>query len=127
MEGNAYLDGLDEEKHFRLVWDLGDLDAAERLEAEHEKPYKALFDALAAGRIDSFDFSGNHSSGNYNWYIVTRSTRPCVLLQISVVWVRPGGEMLPLSHSDINSFAEFRDRIPQAGAVVHWLRLPAAA
>lgn len=121
MDGKAILKGLDSNLHFRLVWDLGNLEAAGKLETDHQKPYEALYNALAAGRIDAFDFCEDHT-----WHIMSRSTRPGVAVQMSVVWVREPGEMVPMSHHNINSAAEFLDLIPQGETAVHWLKLEAA-
>lgn len=126
MEGISFLPGIDSKKHFQLVWRLGDFDAAEQLEAEHEKPYKELFAALVAGKIDSFDYYGGGPVDSRNWYILTRSTRPGVLVQMSVIWCR-GADLLPLSHRNINGFDDLAGEIPADGVSVHWLRLPAAA
>lgn len=121
MKGTATLNGISKD-YFAAVWEWDDAEAAERMQEEHEKPYKALFDALTAGRIDSFDFYGQSGKDGRLWYIVARSTRPGVLVQMSVVWIRASGEMLPTSHRDINSFADFRADIPQGKSAVHWSR-----
>ncbi len=121
MDGTATLNGISQD-YFAAVWERDDAEAAERMQEEHEKPYKALFDALTAGRIDSFDFYGQSGKDGRLWYIVARSTRPGVLVQMSVVWIRASGEMLPTSHRDLNSFADFRVDIPQGKNAVHWSR-----
>ena len=121
MDGTATLNGISQD-YFSAVWERDDAEAAERMQEEHERPYKALFQALTDGRIDSFDFCGQESRNGRNWYIVARSTRPGVLVQMSVVWIRASGEMLPTSHRDINSFADFRQEIPQGKNAVHWSR-----
>ena len=122
MEGTARLNGIDQEAYFAAVWERDDAETADRMQEEHERPYKALFDALTAGEIDSFDFYGHSGKDGRLWYIFTRSTRPGVMVQMSVVWIRASGEMLPTSHRDINSFADFRADIPQGKSAVHWSR-----
>lgn len=121
MEGKEILKGLDMDLHFRLVWELGDLEEADRMEADHKKPYKALYEALEDGKIDAFDFCSGST-----WHIMSRSTRQGVMFQMSVVWVRESGEMVPMSHYNINSAAEFLDLIPQEETAVHWMKLEAA-
>lgn len=121
MDGTATLNGISKD-YFAAVWERDDAEAAERMQEEHEKPYKALFDALTAGKIDSFDFYGQNGKDGRLWYIVARSTRPGVLVQMSVVWVRASGEMLPTSHRDINNFADFQPEILQGKNAVHWSR-----
>ena len=121
MSGTATLNGISQD-YFAAVWERDDAEAAERMQEEHEKPYKALFDALTAGEIDSFDFYGQSGKDGRLWYIVARSTRPGVLVQMSVVWIRASGEMFPTSHRDLNSFEDFRADIPQGKNAVHWLR-----
>lgn len=125
MEGTTILTGLDQKAYFSAVWEQDDAETAEQMQEEHERPYKALFDALTAGKINAFDFCRHYGAGGQNWYIVARSTRPGILVQMSVVWLRASGEMVPLSHCNINSFADFRPEIPQDDAAVHWLRLAA--
>ena len=121
MEGKEILKGLDMDLHFRLVWELGDFEEADRMEADHKKPYKALYEALEDGKIDAFDFCSGST-----WHIMSRSTRQGVTFQMSVVWVRESGEMVPMSHHNINSAAEFLDLIPQEETAVHWMKLEAA-
>lgn len=126
MEGTAILKGLDEEMYLKAVWELGDLELADQLTDEQERPYKALYDALVAGKINAFEYyDARRNPASYNRYIVARSTRPGVLVQVSTVWMHDG-DMLPMMHSDINCFDDFRDCIRQGDAVVHWLKLPAA-
>ena len=62
--------------------------------------YKRFFSALESGRIDSFYYE---SGGNL--YLYTRSARSGVLIQKTCFWNR-GGELIPLSHRNINSFAD---------------------
>lgn len=122
MNGTATLNGISKD-YFAAVWERDDAEAAERMQEEHERPYKALFQALTDGRIDSFDFCGQESRNGRNWYIAARSTRPGVLVQMSVVWMREDGEMLPMSHRNINSFDDFRPEIPQNSTSVRWTKL----
>lgn len=121
----AILQGLDLDRYIALAFSFDDADntEAEQMEAEHEKPYRALYEALTAGRISAFSFRPNHSSERYNWHIMTRSTRPGVLVQASTILV-DGDDLLPLSHKDVNSFKDFSEVIPQSAAEVSWI--PAA-
>ena len=112
----AVFPGLDVDVWVDLIWSLDDAEQAEgeKMEAEHERPYKMLYEDLEAGRIDAFSFrQGAHMR------IVARSTRPGVLVQASSFW-DCDGELIALSHKDVNSFSDFREVIPQAETEVSW-------
>ena len=116
----AVLAGLDLDRWVDLAFSLdGEKEAAaELMEAEHERPYRALYEALEAGKISAFSFRQGA-----NVRIVARSTRPGVLLQASLFWDR-GGDLEPVSHADVNSFEDLREIIPQPEADACWI--PAA-
>ena len=42
MEGTATLNGISED-YFAAVWERDDAEASERMQEQHEKPYKALY------------------------------------------------------------------------------------
>lgn len=65
-----------------------------------QSDYRKFFSALESGRINYF---GYESGGNV--YLYTRSARAGVLIQKTCFWNR-GGELVPLSHRNINSFAD---------------------
>ena len=65
-----------------------------------QNDYKRFFYALESGRIDSFYYESG-----LNVYLYTRSARAGVLIQKTCFWNR-GGELIPLSHVNINSFAD---------------------
>lgn len=65
-----------------------------------QNDYMRFFSALESGRIDSF-----HYESGGNLYLFTRSARANVLIQKTCFWNR-GGELVPLSHVNINSFAD---------------------
>lgn len=65
-----------------------------------ESDYKSFYDALTAGRIDCFYYEKGA-----NVYSFTRSTRAGVTVQKTCFWKR-GGDLLPLSHRDINGFRD---------------------
>lgn len=73
------------------------LDDTERM---IQNDYKRFFSALESGRIDFFQYE---SGGNV--YLYTRSARAGVLIQKTCFWNR-GGELVPLSHVNIHSFAD---------------------
>ena len=116
----AVLAGLDLDRWVDLAFSLdGEKEAAaELMEAEHERPYRALYEALEAGKISAFSFRQGA-----NVRIVARSTRPGVLIQASLFWDR-GGDLEPVSHADVNSFEDLREIIPQPEADACWI--PAA-
>lgn len=65
-----------------------------------QNDYKRFFSALESGRIDSFYYESGA-----NVYLYTRSARAGVLIQKTCFWNRDG-ELIPLSHVNINSFAD---------------------
>lgn len=65
-----------------------------------QSDYRRFFSALESGRIDSFYYE---SGGNV--YLYTRSARRGVMIQKTCFWNRDG-ELVPLSHRNINSFAD---------------------
>lgn len=73
------------------------LDDTERM---IQSDYRRFFSALESGRIDSFYYE---SGGNV--YLYTRSARANVLIQKTCFWNRDG-KLIPLSHVNINSFAD---------------------
>lgn len=112
----AVFPGLDVDRYVDLIFSLDDAEQAEaeNMAAEHERPYRALYDDLEAGRIDVFSFRQDT-----NVRVVARSTRPGVLIQASCFWDRDG-ELIALSHKDVNSFSDLREVIPQAETEVSW-------
>lgn len=65
-----------------------------------QSDYRKFFSALESGKIDFFQYE---SGGNV--YLYTRSARSGVLIQKTCFWKRDG-ELVPLSHININSFAD---------------------
>lgn len=65
-----------------------------------QNDYRRFFSALEDGRINSFHYE---SGGNV--YLYTRSARAGVLIQKTCFWNRDG-ELVPLSHVNMNSFAD---------------------
>ena len=116
----AVLPGLDLDRWVDLAFSLDDKKeaAAEQMEAEHERPYKALYEALKTGKISAFSFCDGA-----NVRIVARSTRPGVLIQASLFW-DVDGDFEPVSHKNINHFDDLREIIPQSEAEARWI--PAA-
>lgn len=123
MEGRAILPGIDRELTFHLIWEAGEFDTVEKMEAEHERPYRALLEALIQGKIDTFDFHEAKSAGadGHLWRVMSRSLYPGVKVQASAIWVRDSGELVPLSHRDVNSFKDFQDLIPGRETEVGWM------
>ena len=65
-----------------------------------QSDYRRFFSALESGQIDSFYYESGGSV-----YLYTRSARSGVLIQKTCFW-NQGGELVPLSHRNINSFAD---------------------
>lgn len=65
-----------------------------------EADYLSFFSALVSGEIDFFQYESGA-----NVYLYTRSARAGVLIQKTCFWNR-GGELVPLSHVNIHSFAD---------------------
>lgn len=120
MIHKTVLSGLDLDRWVDLAFSLdGEKEAAaEQMEAEHERPYRALYEALEAGKISAFSFWQGA-----NMRIVAHSTRPDVLIQASLFW-DVDGDLEPVSHADINNFEDLREIIPQSEAEARWI--PAA-
>lgn len=74
-------------------------DSEKCLQADYEK----LYNSLVSGKIDYF------RHGEKTVYIFTRSTRAGVKVQRSAIWDK-SGEMIPLSHADIDSFSEMVEK-----------------
>lgn len=113
----AVLAGLDLDRWVDLAFSLdGEKEAvAKQMEAEHERPYRALYEALEAGKIDAFSFRQG-----VNVRIMARSTRPGILFQASLFW-DVGGDFEPVSHADVNNFEDLREVIPQSEVKVCWI------
>lgn len=73
------------------------LDDTERM---IQNDYKRFFSALESGKIDFFQYESGR-----NVYLYIRSARAGVLIQKTCFWNR-GGELVPLSHVNMNSFAD---------------------
>ena len=116
----SVLAGLDLDRWVDLAFSLDDEKeaAAARMVEEHERPYRALYEALEAGKISAFSFRQG-----VNVRIVARSTRPGVMFQASLFW-DVNGNLEPVSHADINNFEDLREVIPQSEAEARWI--PAA-
>lgn len=116
----AVLAGLDLDRWVDLAFSLdGEKEVvAKQMEAEHERPYRVLYEALEAGKISAFSFRQGA-----NMWIVARSTRPNVMFQASLFW-DVNGNLEPVSHADINNFEDLREVIPQSEAEARWI--PAA-
>ena len=122
-EGKVFSNYLDIDKIIELVFFDGSDDAdeeAERIREEHVAPYKKLFEALIIGKIDSFDFLDDGL-----WYIVTRSTRPEVLVQASVILLKDG-DIIPISHHNVNTFHDLEEIIPNEKMEIRWRKNPKA-
>lgn len=65
-----------------------------------EADYLPFFSALVSGEIDYFQYETGK-----NCHLFTRSARTGVAVQMTIFWNRDG-ELLPLSHRNINSFAD---------------------
>lgn len=73
-------------------------------EKELQKYYESLYADLVSGTIDYF----YHVSCGVI-YLFTRSARAGVQVQRSAIWDK-SGEMIPLSHADIDSFSEMVEK-----------------
>ena len=100
--------------------DDGDRDLIELVLDESEKElrsdYLRLYNDLTAGKIDFFLF------GDKTKHFFSRSTRPGVAVQASVIWDR-AGELVPLSHRDIVTFSDMvrpGDGLCKDGVVVSY-------
>ena len=65
-----------------------------------EADYLSFFSALVSGKIDFFQYETGTG-----FHLFTRSARTGVLIQKTCFWNR-GGELIPMSHININSFAD---------------------
>lgn len=68
-----------------------------------QSDFRRLWEMLISGKIDYF------RHGEKTIYVFTRSTRAGVKVQRSAIWDK-SGEMIPLSHADINSFSEMVEK-----------------
>lgn len=65
-----------------------------------EADYLSFFSALVSEEIDFFQYETGTSC-----HLFTRSARTGVAVQMTIFWNRDG-ELLPLSHRNINTFAD---------------------
>ena len=121
MHGKITLNVLDIDKIIQLVFfDSSDAahDEADRLREEHTAPFRKMYEELITGKIDSFDFMLNET-----WYIAARSTRPGVLVQVSVIWLKDG-EIIPISHKNVNNFHDLEEFIQPEITEIRWSKNP---
>ena len=78
-----------------------DLALWEEVTERNENTLKAIFKDITSNNKTFYQDTKN------NVIIAHRSTRKGVLIQVSVMWKDKTGELIPASHSDINSEKDF--------------------
>lgn len=80
----------------------GDWSEADAIHEHNQNVYRTIFEKVASGEVPAI-----YQRIPGHLVIISRSTRPGVLLQISHAWINKDKSITPTSHANINDLSDF--------------------